>query len=438
MRKIAITMFTFLCFIVSCNVEDNLNSEQNSTITATSKWFDESGVDLPILHYSKTPNWQNAIVSKKGNQTIIEVPLLLNDNFKVQNGDAQTYNRLLFCKDEEGKFEVYHLALSTSEKFDNNDKNLTFEKLLTSFSGNLNLVNANQEVVDPVTKTTKKRSSSLTSKEEETCTYLIEMYDDGSYEYRAKLFCGGIGGGTGTPSGGTKTGGAGGSGGTTPKSVTIQITDKLTGKAKCLNILLNNNGNSFVQDLLNKFAGNSEFNIQISSVDKVFDKSGNEINGNTTHIIGSSEMNIFISTSKSNDNSALETARVILHEYIHADIFRKTYTNQTKNQEVKDFKTTYDTYVKEKDHSTMATLYISGMKEALKDFHKNVLTDDYNKYINYYGEAPSDAFYEALAWGGLKDSNVKPWADLPQARKNEIIELAGRVTRFSKDVPCPK
>lgn len=214
MRKIAITMFAFLCFIVSCNVEDNLNSEQDSTITATSKWFDESGVDLPILHYSKTPNWQDAIVSKKGNQTIIEVPLLLDNNFKVQNGDAQTYNRLLFCKDKEGKFEVYHLVLSTSEKFDNNDKNLTFERLLTSFDGNINLVNANQEVVDPVTKTPKKRSSSLTGKEEETCTYLIEMYDDGSYEYRAKLFCGGTGGGTGTTSGGTKTGGAGGSGGT--------------------------------------------------------------------------------------------------------------------------------------------------------------------------------------------------------------------------------
>ncbi len=36
------------------------------------------------------------------------------------------------------------------------------------------------------------------------------------------------------------------------------------------------------------------------------------------------------------------------------------------------------------------------MKEALKGFHKTALIDDYNKYINNYGEAPSDAFDASL------------------------------------------
>lgn len=76
------------------------------------------------------------------------------------------------------------------------------------------------------------------------------------------------------------------------------------------------------------------------------------------------------------------------------------------------------------------------MKEALKEFHKNVLNDDYNKYINYFGEAPSDAFYEALAWGGLRDNDVKAWIDLPTEKKAAIEALASRVTLLSKIVPC--
>ena len=77
------------------------------------------------------------------------------------------------------------------------------------------------------------------------------------------------------------------------------------------------------------------------------------------------------------------------------------------------------------------------MQEALKGFHKNVLTDDYNKYTNYYGEAPSDAFYEALAWGGLRDNDVKAWVDLPAEKKTAIAALANRAILLSKTVPCP-
>ncbi|AYN06114.1 hypothetical protein [Flavobacterium sp. 140616W15] len=72
---------------------------------------------------------------------------------------------------------------------------------------------------------------------------------------------------------------------------------------------------------------------------------------------------------------------------------------------VKYFKITYETCGNQ--HNTIALMYLNSMREALKEFHKNVFTDDYNKYINYYGEVPSDVFYEALAWGGLRDNNVK-------------------------------
>ncbi|KRD58622.1 hypothetical protein ASE40_20095 [Flavobacterium sp. Root935] len=65
------------------------------------------------------------------------------------------------------------------------------------------------------------------------------------------------------------------------------------------------------------------------------------------------------------------------------------------------------------------------------------LSADYNNYTNYYGEEPSDAFYEAMAWGGLKDSNVKAWTDLPEDKKTSINSLASRVPILGKTVSCP-
>ena len=219
-----------------------------------------------------------------------------------------------------------------------------------------------------------------------------------------------------------------------------KIIDALTGKAKCLNALLSKNGNTFVQDLLANFAGDSKFDIEIVSKDKVTVKDSQgitrEINGGTLPPKGKL-ITIQISTTRIDQHSALDATRTILHEYIHADIYRKISTIENdKSQEGLDFKKTYEAYERDQ-HSTMATLYLNSMKEALKAFHKNTLTDDYNKYTNYFGEVPSDAFYEALAWGGLKDNNVKAWTDLPADKKAAIEKLAIRVPLLSKTVPCP-
>jgi hypothetical protein len=213
-----------------------------------------------------------------------------------------------------------------------------------------------------------------------------------------------------------------------------QIINELTGKEKCLNDLLDKNGDSFVKNLLANFQGKSEFDIKIVSKDKVFSKeTGLEINGRTLPPVNKT-ITIEISASKTDQNAVLEGARTILHEYIHADIFRKLNTSIGTNEEILDFKKTYEAYGNQ--HSTMGALYINSMKEALKGFHKNALTDDYNKYTNYYGEAPTDAFYEALAWSGLRASDVKSWTDLPADKRAAIEVLASRVTRFSTIAPC--
>ena len=221
------------------------------------------------------------------------------------------------------------------------------------------------------------------------------------------------------------------------ESSSFQIMDYLTGKAKCLNDLLNKNGNSFVQNLFSKFEGTSKFDIAISSVDalpKTVDGVVTYLNGRTLEPKGKL-IQIEISTTEVNKRAPLEVARIILHEYIHADIYRKLGTVLAMNVENLDFKTTYENYEREQ-HSVMAKLYVQSMKEALKQFHQSILPGDIKAYTDYYKEPPSDAFYEALAWGGLRDSRVKAWNELSDEKKASIEALASRVEQFSKTSPC--
>jgi len=221
--------------------------------------------------------------------------------------------------------------------------------------------------------------------------------------------------------------------------VQIDATE-LKGKEKCLNDLLTQQDNPFVKKLLANFQGDgSKFDIKIISKDKVTnkDEDGNlvEVNGKTIFINGSNIITIEINTNRINSHSALDAVRTILHEYVHADIFRKlnSITNEVVNDST-DFKQIFEKYGNH--HSTIAALYIQSMKEALKEFHKTKLPNCYNGYKNYFDEEPSDAFYEAIAWNGLKKKNVKAWANLTQEEKTKIEALAKRDNLLIKASPC--
>lgn len=59
----------------------------------------------------------------------------------------------------------------------------------------------------------------------------------------------------------------------------------------------------------------------------------------------------------------------------------------------------------------------------------------HNRYVNYFEEAPSDDFYEALAWSGLIEHNLKAWVDLSPERKAEINNLRQKTVYLSKNLP---
>ncbi len=216
-----------------------------------------------------------------------------------------------------------------------------------------------------------------------------------------------------------------------------QIINELTGKAKCLNIHLNKNGNTFIKDIFKNFQGDSEFDINIKSVEKVYRENTNiEINGKTIEPI-KGVIKIHISTNKLSNMPALAAVRTLIHEYIHADMYRKLNILSPTSGDI-DFRKTYEKFKSGNfkatpQHESMAKLYVYSIRDALKSFHKNVLTEDYNKFINYFGVIPSDNFYESLAWQGLKDAKVKAYTDLPDTKKKSLSNEINKVGLLTKD-----
>ncbi|WP_298299446.1 hypothetical protein [Flavobacterium sp.] len=72
----------------------------------------------------------------------------------------------------------------------------------------------------------------------------------------------------------------------------------------------------------------------------------------------------------------------------------------------------------------------------LKALHKEIYTENDNNYKTYYSEEPSDAFYEAVAWGGLAEANPEAWVKLDATKKQEIIKLSERIGKLGKISPC--
>ena len=224
-----------------------------------------------------------------------------------------------------------------------------------------------------------------------------------------------------------------------------KIISELTGKEKCLDDHLKKSGNNYVKNLLSNFQGDdSEFSINIESKDHVYSGTSGtniEVNGKTIYTPNSNILRIEINNSKASSAKALDVVRTLLHEYIHADMFRKLYTELPLTDEELEFRETYNSFEDHnfeptQGHETMAKLYIEELKNALKSFHQNVMTQDYN-YLSDNGQISLDDFYEGLAWRGLKNHNVQAWIDLPQSRKDELDEALQQYI-FSTTANCPE
>ncbi|WP_347053582.1 hypothetical protein [Flavobacterium olei] len=444
MSKITMVLknFMLLCFLLllaNCGTNEIEDNSTASEVDEVKNWYTghKGELNSAILEYIDSIKWENALISDGIDGKVIEVPFTLQSQLKSSNEKANLFNdhhRLVFIKGEES-FQTYYVQIFTDDASkDDSDKSYSYYGMKNNFNGKVFVqdLRSNKTNVIQFKNGNTIQLSSTSKWREETydCTFLGYWGEGGSFHPIKLLYCDGGGFDDGEPYPQYGGGGGGtGSGGNTNLPKPVKITDNLTGKAKCINDLLNQNGNSFIEKLLSNFEGNAKFNIVIGSADKVFNSSNEEINGSTTYTVGSNDIKILISTSKVEGISSLESARLILHEYIHADMLRKLLTTDVNDIEAANFREVYSRYAGEQYHSAMANQYMSSMKSALKDFHKNVLREDFDKYVNFYGAEPNDELYEAMAWNGLKEVDVVAWNNLTPEKKASINTMFNNVAK---------
>ncbi len=227
-------------------------------------------------------------------------------------------------------------------------------------------------------------------------------------------------------------------------------SDGLKGKERCVHELLNkyakHETNSFLMELLEKFRGKSEFDIEIVSKNVVVNRDRNtglvrEVNGNTSLPLGSRTIKIEISSNQSRNKSTLDLARTIIHEYVHAEMFRKLNTSAPTSGDL-DFRETYTRYKSgifraSPQHNTMADLYLKEMAATLRSFHQQKLRADYN-FLSDNGKISMDPLYDALAWQGLRNEGLETelWNTVPAGRKR-VLEAALREHLPALTKRCP-
>ena len=479
--KTGILFFGISLLLWNCTTESGPIENNQSYLLEKLQSNFESKNFKEALPYDFLVNWGNSLkqYSQELETSYYEFPLSYTTNFnpdEIQKTSSQKRKysksyKLLVTENEKQEHTYYILRFyeENLEGITNSDKrfigshNFTgFIHLLDSYGNIVFAKKLDKGIEDPKKfynkefKELRKKDENLFAKVDETCVTVTTYHytdwynvdDEGNvYFIKTKyegfttedvcetywlpdLFTPG-GGGTGTY---TNNGGDGGvyNDCNGPKcsyeiedkeiSDTEIFNEELTGKAECLNDHLDKKGNSFIKDILKNFEGDSEFDIKIVSKDKVY-KGTEEVNGLTRYTPGNKTIFIDISTNKISNRPALSAARTLIHEYIHADMFRKLYTKSGENN--LDFKNTYEkfengNFKSSSQHETMADLYVNSIRDALKSFHKNVLIGDYNYLTNNGANPLSDNFYEALAWQGLKESGVKAYTDLPNSKKTEL------------------
>jgi hypothetical protein len=198
-----------------------------------------------------------------------------------------------------------------------------------------------------------------------------------------------------------------GNGGATNESAPDQIINNLTGKADCVYGKLESN--SLLSKTLEKFVGKKTPVHLILNQQSNLRKNDNDptsliVNGKT-YYGNSYYITITLNTEQSINRPSLAVVRTILHEAIHAEIFRKIKTTSGLHQNLSgewelgsgakaDFPTLFNYYQNQDDpqHEYMADYYRTAIEEGLREYATSI------------GESYPDQLYKDLAWGGLMDT----------------------------------
>ncbi len=180
------------------------------------------------------------------------------------------------------------------------------------------------------------------------------------------------------------------------------------------------------KDLASKFKGlGTEFDVLL----KIGPTLKPTSNGQTSYKGPNQPIEITFNQDRIN-RSALEVARTIVHEMIHAEMFRALNTQGLADSDL-SFKETFEEYTRQffgdEDihHSYMADYWVDKMADMLELIHPQLGKSSFEDHMNYSGGYPNGIpkdFYKAIAWEGLMDEDVRGWVNKDAIEKIEIIK----------------
>ena len=228
------------------------------------------------------------------------------------------------------------------------------------------------------------------------------------------------GDGTGSGTGGTDGGGSTCSSCYDPPelpepklTITLDTTIKENRRARCIvgKIALS----SFVNEIAEFTDTNGSSTTSILKMPGLlYDKNRNPINGQVQKINGIHHISISSSILNRGD---LLVAKTILHELVHAEIYRALAKNNVTPLD-DNFAVNFDRYVAMKlgdndtQHAYMAEQLMEKMGKALMEIHRSQFPEDFQKFSQfmnfpggYQGGIPL-SFYKSVFWEGLKETKA--------------------------------
>ncbi len=175
--------------------------------------------------------------------------------------------------------------------------------------------------------------------------------------------------------------------------------------------------------LASKFKGlGTEFDVLL----KIGTTQRATANGQTWYKGPNQPIEITFNEAKIN-RSALEVARTIVHEMVHAEMFRALNTQGLADSDL-SFKETFEEYTRQYfgdndiHHNYMADYWVDKMADMLELIHPQLGYLGLNDFLSpwAYPQGIPKEFYKALAWEGLKDEDVRAWNTKSVEQKDQI------------------
>ena len=146
-------LFCWMMTLFSCENDSSVTNEiisKDNTIIKAKEWLENNKPNLEALEYTKTIDWNNAILLNNDGEQAIEVPLILVDGIStnvVEDKKYKTHMRLLLIKDLNSTYKVFDIVYTTQdESFNNNDKSFNILDIGSGYSGYITIQKSDNKI----------------------------------------------------------------------------------------------------------------------------------------------------------------------------------------------------------------------------------------------------------------------------------------------------